>query len=555
MTNIKFFGLGGFGEIGKNMYVLLINGKYFIFDTGVKYPSNELYGVDEIIPDFNVIKRVKNNVVGVFLSNAHEEHIGALSYILKELELDIYGSNLVIEMIKDNLDEANIKYPTDRLKLVDKDSVLDFNGTKVTFFKTTNSIPESLGIVVKTEEGNIVYTSEYSFDQSDNKLYQTDFGQINELSKEKTLALLVESLGTVRDVQIGFERLFNHEMDNIFEDSENRIIFAIYSSDLSKIQKIINLSIQNNRKIAILGRKAQRLVDIAISNKYLSIPKESFKKLLFIDGKNQNDDKDLVVLVTGQRHEPFYMLQRMAKKTDKLIHLQQSDTVVLLVPPFPGTEKIQSRTLDLLYRSDVTVHDIKADLLTTSHATSAEVKMMINLLQPQYIIPVMGEYQHQCLVQKIALELGYPEKNTLLLENGDLLDYQTGEFKHIKGDIPTGDILIDGTPIYDKNDAIMTDREQLAADGVVILSCNIGKNDYQIKGDILVEAKGFYNPPEHDAYMLQIKKFFQKEVSDIHIKPRRLWGELKRKVRGDVSSYITKTSQRNPILITIINEI
>ncbi len=554
MAKIKIFGLGGFGEYGKNMYVITCDGKYFILDSGIKYPSNELYGIDEIIPDFTVLKRVKNDICGVFLSNAHEANIGALVHILKEVKLNIYATKLTMEVIKDEFLDNNLNYPNDLMHTITEDSIIDFGVCNVSFLKTTNSIPESLAISINTKDGSIFYTSEFSFDEGANPLYKTNYKKLAELANKGILALLVESYGSKRLVQSGSNIMFSYEIDNIFKDSKSRIIFSLYSDDLLKIQNIIDKAIKYDKKIAILGRKAQRLVDLAISNKYLEIPEKNFKKLLFIDEKNKNMDKDLVVLVTGQRHEPFHMLQRMIKKQDKLIHIEESDTVVILTPILSGIEGISNKTFDYLSRANVNIIEIKKELLETSNATANEIKMMINLTRPKYIIPLIGEFQHQAMAIKIAKELGYCDDNCFLFENGDLLDLTDGVSKVFKGEVPVGEILIDGTPIYDKNDVVMKDRELLAQDGIIIISANISK-DNKPYGDIILKTQGFYNPPNHDEFMKDLKQYFKDLFLDMLKKPRRMWNDLKRQIRSKMIMFIDGKTHRNPVFIISINEI
>ena len=553
MAKIKVFGLGGFGEYGKNMYVITVDGKYFILDSGIKYPSNELYGVDEIIPDFTVLKRVKNDICGIFLSNAHEANIGALVHILKEVKLDIYAAKLTMEVIKDEFSDNNLNYPADLMHTITEDSIIDFGVCNVSFLKTTNSIPEALAISINTPDGSILYTSEFSFDEGANPLYKTNYKKLSELANKGILALLIESYGSRRLVQSGSNIMFSYEIDNIFKDSKSRIIFTLYSDDLLKIQNIIDKAIKYDKKIAILGRKAQRLVDLAIYNKYLEIPEKNFKKLLFIDEKNKNMDKDLVVLVTGQRHEPFHMLQRMIKKQDKLIHIEKEDTVVILTPILSGIEGISNKTFDYLSRADTNIIEIKKELLETSNATANEIKMMINLTRPKFIIPVIGEFQHQAMAIKIAKELGYSDDNCYLFENGDLLDLADGVSKVFKGEVPVGEILIDGTPIYDKNDVVMKDRELLAQDGIIIISANISKEN-KLLGDIIVKTQGFYNPPNHEEFIGELTRYFKDLFNDMLKKPRRLWNDLKRQIRSKMIMFIDGKTHRNPVFIISINE-
>src|SRR5690554_1675924 len=394
MKRIRFFALGGLGENGKNMYAVEVENEIFILDAGLKYPTNELYGVDEIIPDYKMLVRAKRRIVGIFISHAHEDHVGALPYMLKDLEVPVFGTPLALAFIKDSLVDAGYDLNDYTFVTVNPDQTLPFNNANVTFFNTTHSIPESVGIAIETEEGSVVYTSEFTFNQGSDERYWTNFKKINEIANRGVLALLIESAGSYHT---GFKNIdiLRSKIENYFLQARGRIIVSLFASDIQKIQWVINISLQHKKKIAVIGRKAQRIVDIALQNGYLDVPKDALINLRFIDDKNKNNQEDLVCIVIGKRHEPFYMLQRMAKKIDRLVHIESDDTIILLTPPIPGTETMAARTLDVLYRGDSKIKLVDRKLLSTSHASSEEVKMMINLFRPKYIIPVIGEYQHQ----------------------------------------------------------------------------------------------------------------------------------------------------------------
>ena len=508
MTEVKFFALGGLGENGKNMYAVDVNNELFILDAGLKYPTNELYGVDEIIPDYKMLVAAKRRIVGIFISHAHEDHIGALPYILKDLNVPVYGTPLAIELIKDSLLEADYNLDDYLFITVDVDSTLPFNNAKVTFFATTHSIPESVGIAVETELGSVVYTSEYTFNQIKDPKYRTDFKQINEIANRGVLALLVEAAGSYHT---GFRNidLLRHQIESIFNNAKGRIIVSLFSSDLQKIQWVINISLAHKKKIAVIGRKAQRIVDIALKNGYLDVPPEALINLRYIDDRNKNNQEDLVAIVIGKRHEPFYMVQRMARRIDRLVHIEDSDTVVFLTPPIPGTETMATRTLDMLYRGESKIKIIDRELLSTSHASQEEVKMMINLLRPKFIIPVIGEYQHQIRVRNLSKDLGYDDDHILILDNGDVATFKKDVNYVSKKDIRTGDILIDGTPLDDNNDVILRDRELLAEDGVVMIIANVNPKTRQIiNDDIEIITKGFSYYHESINILEQIKDIF-----------------------------------------------
>ncbi|HPG42864.1 MAG TPA: ribonuclease J [Acholeplasmataceae bacterium] len=552
MSKIRFFALGGLGENGKNMYVIEVDQNYFILDAGIKYPSAELYGVDEIIPDYRMMIRVKDKIKGIFLSHAHEDHIAALPHLLKDLNVPVYATNFTMQIVADMLKDEGYNLEELTLNTISQNSIIKFGNVRVTFFNTTHSIPESVGIAVHTIDGVIVYTSDFTFDQSSDIKYQTDFRKINELSEKNVLALLTESLGSTLELNGGVSMSLNHRLNSIYANADGRIIVTLFSSDLRKIQRIIDISLAHKKKIAIIGRRAQRIVDIAIHSGYLSIPSEALINLRYIDEKNKNDDANIVALVTGSRHEPFFMLQRMCKKSDRLIHISEEDTVILMTPPVPGTEKMAARTLDVLYRSDAQVKVIDKRLLTSAHATAEEIKMMMNLLKPKYIIPTIGEYRHQYGVKRLAQEIGYLPENVFLLDNGDVLTFDEQDVYVSKGDINVGEILIDGTAVGDVNDFVMKDRELLAEDGALLLVAHVSPKTKQILGEVTIVTKGFVYVQESEELLAKVKETFM-DVSKKHLDGKYInWNEYKRDVRNEVNRYIYQETRRSPITIPVI---
>ncbi|MFA5693577.1 MAG: ribonuclease J, partial [Acholeplasmataceae bacterium] len=441
MSEIRFFALGGLGENGKNMYVVDVDRQYFILDAGIKYPSLELFGVDEIIPNYKMLINIKDRIKGIFISHAHEDHIGALPYLLEDLNVPVYATSFTMEIIKDSLKDNDFNLEDLTLNTITKDSIIKAGNVKITFFQTTHSIPESIGIVIQTVRGSIVYTSDFTFSQTGMEIYQTDFHKINEIAQRKVIALLPESLGSLMVQDGGVKDAFINEVNSIYANAKGRIIVSLFSSELQKIQQIIDLSLNHKKKIAVIGIRTQRIVDIAIKKGYLNIPKNAFVNLKFISDTNTNDNPNLVCLVAGNRHEPFFMLQRMCYKQDRLIHINEDDTVLILTPPVPGTERMLAKTLDVLYRSDAEIKVIDKKLLMSSHASKEELKIMINLLSPEYIIPTIGEYRHQYGVKTLANEIGYNDNNVLLLDNGDIVNFLPKREAYVsKGEIKTGDI-------------------------------------------------------------------------------------------------------------------
>lgn len=554
MANIKIFALGGLGENGKNLYVCEVDSKIFILDCGIKYPSVELYGVDTIIPDFSYLIENKKRIEGVFLTHGHEDHIGGLAYLLKKINIPIYGSDFTISILEDSLQEEK-ELDLKKLKLyrVDRTKKLKFGNVHITFYSTTHSIPESMGIVIHTKDGCVVYTGDYTFDQFGDARYKTDFLSLADVAKEGVLCLLGESVGATNfnNSYANFE--LDHRLNNIFSNAKGRIICSLFSSDLKRIQQIIDMSQRHNKRIAIIGRKTQRLVDIAVERGFLKFEKNSLITLKYIDEKNKNDFDDLVVLVTGTRHEPFYMLQRMLRRNvDRLIQINSNDTVIMLTSPIPGTEKMAARTLDYIYRNNTTVSVIDKKILQSSHASNEEIKMLANILQPKYFIPVKGEYRQQYAHANVLKELKIDDKNIIILENGSVVEFENGEYKGIKDEVKSGEVLIDGAIVGDINDIVLRDRELLANDGVMMVIASINPKKKIVVAGPEVVSKGFLYIKDSEDIIKQIKDVFY-VVAEKHFKGKYInWVEFKNDIKFEVNKILQKELKRSPITIPVI---
>ena len=551
MARVKIFALGGLGENGKNMYCIDVDNNLFILDAGLKYPSLELFGVDSIIPDLTFLEENKERIVGLFLSHGHEDHIGAVPKLLKTINIPVYGSYFTLAILKDSLEDQNLNVEDYKLNTVSSKKTLNFNGISVDFYNVTHSIPESLGIAITTKDGVIVYAPDYNFDQNVHKSYKTDFEKLSRIAGKKVLALLTESLGSENQGSRGTTSL-DYALNQAFYQAESRIIVSAFSTDLVRIQKIIDIAIKYERKIAIIGRKTQRTVDIAVNLGYLKIPEESLVNLRFIDDKNKNELEDAVVLVTGDRHEPFYMLQRMVKKLDRLIHTNSKDTIILMTPPIPGTEKIAARTLDMLYRSDLHVNTISKKILPSAHAGSEDIKLLINILNPKFIVPVIGEYRHQYAVKHLCIDLGYDEKNIISLDNGQVAELNNRKLLGTSGKVISGDILVDGILDSDVSDVVLRDRELLAQDGVLLIIANVDARRKRVLTTPEVVSRGFvYMKENEDLIQGVTDKFLQiseKEFNNKYIN----WRTYKNNVKDSISKYLYKETKRRPIIIPVI---
>ena len=552
MSKINFFALGGIQENGKNLYVLDIDDKLFILDCGLKFPTSELYGVDIIVNDLTYLIENKDRIQGLFLTHAHDDHIGGVSHLLKEKDIKVYGSRFTIAVLKDKLLEDGVEPLEDQLVVVSAKTALHFDNLTIRFFEVAHNIPECYGIAVKTDDGYLIYTSNYNFDQNSKIDYAHMIRSLAVFAKEGVLALFTESLGANNEQSRGTILEFKLRITNLISQSKNRIIFSLFSSDILKIQQICDIAIAHNKKIAIIGRKTQKLVNQAITLGYLNIPEENFANLRYIDDKNKNNDNDLVVLVTGERHEPYFMLQRMARGIDRLINMEPTDTVVVLTNPYLGTEKMAARTLDIIYHVTSKVKELSQSLLPLTNANREEIKQMINILKPRYIVPVIGEYRHQYALRIVANCIGYKDDRVLIVDNGDILTFEDGKYVGITGEVPCNEVLIDGKAFKDVGDVVMRDRELLAKDGVILVTANINpKTKTVILGPEIV-TKGFIYDADNDSIITRIKELFYL-VSTKYLASKFInWSEYKTGLKNEISHFIYKEIKRSPIIIPVL---
>lgn len=554
MSKIKFFALGGLGENGKNMYVCEVDERIFILDAGLKYPSVELYGIDTIIPDIQYLKANKDRIQGIFISHGHEDHVGAVVELLKEFDVGVFGTHFSISIIEDNITEAGLNLKDYRLYRINEDKVLRFGNVTVEFYNVSHSIPESVNIAICTKDGAIIYAPDFCFDTSRDKKYRTSFARINDIAKKGVLALACESLGTSNVNRVSTNATLDHYIVEALQRNQ-RVIFSAFATDLEKIQRIINLSVEHNRKIALIGIKAQRIVNIAVTSGYLNVPEENFVNLKYIDEHNKNNDQDLVVIVTGIRHEPFYMLQRMCKKVDRLIEIEENDIVIMVTPPVPGTERMAARTMDILLKCKANVLEMKKNMLKSSHASAEDLKILYSMLNPKYIIPIIGEYRHQFQHKNLILDYGYPDEKVIMLDNGEVCEFENGAFQGVKEKVSVGDVLVDGSIIGDINEVVLKDRELLSQDGLVVVAMTIDTLRREILAGPEIVFKGFALLDSLDPFIEELKDVAAENTYTFMYKRLIDWNDAKQRLRDKITQLINKKTKKNPIVIITIVDI
>lgn len=552
MSQIKFFALGGLGENGKNLYCLEIDKELIILDAGLKHPSGELLGVDAIVPDLSYLETRKKDIKGVFLSHAHDKNIGAVPLLLSQMKVPVYATNFTLAVLKDLLLENNLNPETFNLNVIKYTQKVKFSNFEVSLFPTTHSVPESAGISVYTKDGVIVYVTDYTFDQNVGMYYKTDFHQLTKIQEEGVLALLSESSGALQIGHATTDYSLTHMIRSSFQKAEKRIVVAMYSTELSNIQMIINEALKLNKRISIIGRKAQRMVDIGEAMGYIQIPPEKLLNLKFIDETNKNEFDDTVFLVTGERHEPFFMLQRMAKGYDRLIQLIPSDTIFFLCPPVVGTEKIAAKTYDVIHRLGCSLIKVNKSMIAPFHAATEDLKLMYAMLRPKYIIPVNGEYRYQLAHYNLAREYGYDEEHTVLIDNGEVITFRDGQIELKHDTVMNGNVLVDGNFESDVNDTVLKERELLSQDGFLLIIANIDARERIILNKPEIVSRGFIYMKDNEEVIKQIEAIYESVTNKQFDQKYIDWKTYKESIRFEVQRYLYKETKRKPIVIPVL---
>lgn len=549
MSIINITALGGVQETGKNLYIVDVDDSLFILDAGMKYPSSDIYGVDLVLPDLTYLVNNCSKIKGIFLSHAHDDHIAAVPHILKYMKLPVYASAFTLSVVKELLIEHNINPNEQNLITVSENKILHFGRVEVKFINVNHSVPQSLAIVIGTEDGNIVYTGNYNFDQNGKSIYRTNLEKLCKVANEKVLALMPESIGALKEINRGSISEFVGRLNKVFMSAKGRIIISLFSTNLQRIQQIVDMAVEFGKKVAILGRKTQRIVNIAINSGYLDVDLNRLINLRYIDDKNQNNQSDLVVLVTGERHEPYFMLQRMCKKVDRLVRIDGNDTVVILTRPAIGTEKMAARTLDMLYRETDNVVIVPTSLILSASSGPEESKQMINITRPKFVLPVIGEYRHQYNMVNLARSVGIKDENIKILELGNTITFKNKEYIGVTKVVPYGDILLDGKGLGDVNNAVIRDRELLAESGVLMLVANVNAKTRKVVSGPEFVAKGFYYDSGDVSAMNNIFENITEKVFETKFIN---WNEYKGEIKSELAKYVYRKTHSSPIIIPVI---
>ncbi|MHC0037146.1 ribonuclease J [Pseudoneobacillus sp. C159] len=547
---IKFVALGGVGEFGKNMYLVEIDEDIFILDAGLMFPENEMLGIDVVIPDISYLQENKHRVKAIFLTHGHEDHIGALPYVLREIEAPVFGTKLTLALANAQIVEQGY-LSSFQFEEVDSQTKLQFGSVQVSFFRTNHSIPDSIGIAIHTSLGAIVYTGDFKFDQAASELYRPEVGKMAQIGETGVLCLLSDSTEAERPGYTTSEAIVKKDLSDAFYNANGRIIAACFASDLNRIQHIFDTAASYARKVVVVGNNLQRIYHIALDLGYLAIDNDL---IIPFSEMNQYPDDQLVILTTGVLGEPFEVLQKMAKQIHKQINIKQGDLVLITGSPLRGTEVALYKTMDLLYRAGASVISSKHSIQASSHGSQEELKFMLNLMKPKFFIPVHGEYRMLIAHSKLAKTAGVPKDNIIIPENGEVIEMSETEISY-SGKVPSGKVLIDGNGVGDVGNIVLRDRKLLSQDGVLVVVVSIKKADRKIVAGPEIISRGFVYVRESEKLIEDSTKLVQAAIEKYLRKESFDWGGIKQETRDILNQYLFEKTKRKPMILPIIMEV
>ena len=547
--HLKIFALGGLGEIGKNTYVIEYKNEMVLVDCGIKFPDNELLGIDYVLADYTYLRKNSEKLKGIFVTHGHEDHIGGLPYLLKDVMAPIYGGDFAIELIKSKLLEHKIKGV--QFQQINSETVVEFDHLKVRFFRTTHSIADSFGVVVTTPEGNVVHTGDFKFDLTPVGA-GTDFHKIAEISREGVLCLLSDSTNSeVPGFSIS-EKKVGEAIGDIFKTVDGRVIFATFASNIDRIQQVVKSSVMHNRKIAVVGRSMEKTMEIGKRLGYIVAPESSF---VSINEIGHIQSKDLTIICTGSQGEPMAALSRIANGTHRQLSVIPGDTIVFSSSPIPGNTISVNRVIDKLHRigAEIIHHKI-SEVHTSGHGKQEEQKLMIRLFNPKFFIPIHGEYRMLRQHVKLAEQCGIPLENSFIMENGDVLEL-SADGGQVTGKVPAQPVYVDGSGIGDIGNIVLRDRRMLSQDGLVIVTMTIDRAQNKLISKPTIVTRGFVYVRESGSLMKDLEAITKDRILTELAGGTKDWSGIKKSVIEVVQPFLYSQTGRKPMILPIIMEL
>lgn len=548
MSKIKIFSLGGLNENGKNMYVVDVDNDLFVFDAGLKYADDFMLGVDYILPNYDYLKENETRIKGIFITHGHDKHLGAIPDMLKDLKkVKVYGTTFTLEILKEELLEEGL--PLTQLVELKPHRKVNFGKNSIFPISVTHSVPDAVGYVLNTQDGAIFYTGNFVFDPTMIGKYKTDIGKLAYVGKQGVLCLLSESVYAPKKGFTSPQHRIGSAISEIIGRNEGRILINVLAAQLHRIQEIFNEIMKTERKVVILGKRLENIISKAIDMEYITFDK---KRLLNIRHVN---DEGIIVLVSDEREKPFSNMKRIVKGYDKFIHINDTDTTVFASPVYEGMEKSATRIYDDISKLGANLIILPSKKYLDHHASSEDLMMMLDLMQPKYYFPVIGEYRHQVENAKVAEQLGIAPENILLKLNGEVAVFENGVLSNNQEKVKVDDILVDGKTAGDVGELVLKDRELLSDNGIVLVSATIDKKTKAILAGPEILTRGFIYVKENIDIIKESEKI-SKEVIMENIKPDNVnFNKIKLGIRDRLGKYLYKETECKPMILIVIQEV
>ncbi|MVX65449.1 RNase J family beta-CASP ribonuclease [Clostridium chromiireducens] len=551
VNKIKVIPLGGVGEIGKNLTVFEYEDEIVVIDCGMSFPDGELPGIDLVLPDITYLLRNKDKIKGFFITHGHEDHIGGLPYVLKQINVPIYATKLTLGLIESKLQEHNILSDC-TLNMVKPGDIIEKGNFKIEFIRTNHSIADSVSIALHTPIGAIVHTGDFKIDFTPIDGEIIDLQRYAQLGKKGVLLLLADSTNATRAGYTMSEKTVGETLDNLFIKADGRVIVATFASSIHRVQQIANASIKNGRKIAFSGRSMEKISEVARVLGYLFIPQEM---IIDLNDIKKYPNNKITIITTGSQGEPMAALTRIASGNHRSIQLEKDDMVIISSTPIPGNKKAVSNVIDdLTQKGAKVIYEAIEDIHVSGHACEQELRLIHALLKPKFFVPVHGEYRHLLSHSIIAENMGMDKSNTFILEIGDVLELYRNKAE-ITNKVPAGRVLIDGLGIGDVGNIVLRDRKNLSKDGIITVVIVINKESRSIISGPDIITRGFVYVRDSEEIIKDIREIAYKSVKGCLDNNVTEWSEIKNTIRREINTFVYTKIKRKPMVLPVITEI
>ena len=550
-SNLKIIALGGLDEIGKNITIFEYEDEIVLVDCGLEFPDDDMLGVDIVIPDVTYLVRNKNKIKGLFITHGHEDHIGAIPYVLKQVNMPIYATRLTAKLIEHKLEEHRLLRTT-KLNIVEQGQIINAGKMSVEFIRSSHSIPDACMLAIHTPAGVVVHTGDFKVDYTPIDGQIIDFARLAELGSKGVLALLADSTNSERKGFTLSEKSIGPVFDSLFEGCKKRIVVATFASNVHRVQQIVNSAVKFGRKIAVSGRSMINMINSARELNYIDAPDNLF---IDIDNIKNYTDEQLVIMTTGSQGETMSALTRMANGEHRKVNLTGNDLVIISATPIPGNEKSVSKVINQLMKIGCeVVYSSLADVHVSGHACQEEQKLILSLVKPKYFLPVHGEFRQLMAHRDTAIEMGIDKNNIFITSNGRVLEVNENEAKFTTS-VPSGKVMVDGLGVGDVGSVVLRDRQHLSQDGLIVIVMSMDGQTGEIVSGPDVISRGFVYVRESENLMDDVKSFIKEEIDSMVEKHIRDWSTIKSTLKDDVRDFIFNMTKRNPMILPIIMEV